>query len=79
MTSNIEYWGKRFGYPDCCIESFKQKILFHNLSEERQKASLYGYVPCQTCAEGILNGSLDIEKIIQEKRKEPKPFKSFSS
>ena len=77
MTSAIEFWGKRYGYPDCCIESFKQKILFCNLSPERQKASQYGYIPCQTCAEGILNGTLDIQKIIQEKRTEPKPFKEY--
>lgn len=77
MTSKIEYWGKHYGYPECCIESFKKITLFHNLSQERQDASLYGFVPCQTCAEGILKGILDIQKKIQEKRLESKPFKDY--
>lgn len=77
MTSHIEYWGNQFGYPQCCIESFKQKALFCNISQERQKASLHGFVPCQACAEAILNGTLDIRKRIQEKRRHPKPFKEY--
>lgn len=77
MTSNIDYWGKRFGYPDCCIESFKERVSFSKISEERRKASLYGYVPCEACAKGILTGSLDIQKSIQANRKEPRPFKEY--
>lgn len=77
MTSNIDYWGKQFGYPDCCIESFKQTIPFCKLSLERQDTSLYGYVPCQKCAEAILKGTLDIQKLIQEKRIHPRPFRDY--
>ena len=56
---------------------FKEKKLFHTLSQERQKTSLHGFVPCQACAEAILNGSLNIQKQIQEKRIDPRPFKEY--
>ena len=76
--SKIRYYGHYFGYPECCIKMFeenrKQKMLFKDYSPIRQKATLGGFVPCDTCAEGMINGTLNMVEVIQSKRKHSQPF-----
>jgi hypothetical protein len=78
MSNVIWKYGDYYGYPDCCIKAFEdyfyQRIEFEQLSLVRQKTSLKGFIPCETCAKKILSKELNIAKLINAKRKHHKSF-----
>lgn len=78
MKSKNQCWGDYFGYPKCCIKAFHtmliQDIKFNQISIERKRATKYGFVPCQRCAQKILEGKIKVEDCILPTRQCPKPF-----
>jgi hypothetical protein len=74
-SSNGEY----YGYKKCCIKAFHRVLLtdtkWGELSNERKTTTTNGFVPCQTCAELILQGKIKIEDCILPTRQCPTPFK----
>lgn len=78
MTSQKQCWGDYFGYKQCCIKAF-HKVLqtdlkWIDLSEERKQTAKNGFVPCQQCAEQILQGIMKVEDCILPSRQCPRPF-----
>lgn len=66
-----EVVGMFFGYPKCCVETWSPNgnmIPWKLRSNEIQKASVNGFVPCQKHAEQINNKKIDIISIINKKR-----------
>jgi hypothetical protein len=56
--------GKFYGYPDCCIYDFVNKIR----TKEQIKASKYsGFIPCVKHAEEILAKKIKIEDLISNR------------
>ncbi len=51
-----------------------QNTKFNEISIERQRATKHGFVPCQRCAQNILEGKMKLEDCILATRKCPKPF-----
>lgn len=78
MSFPKKNYGHYYGYPECCIQAFHrmfvEKKLFKDLSVERKEAAKYGFVPCQTCAERILKGEVNIQDLILPTRQCEKPF-----
>lgn len=74
MKSNGFY----YGYPVCCIREFQTMLrenkVLKEISLERQTATKYGLVPCQTCAERITKGEVQIQDLILPTRQCKKPF-----
>ena len=78
MTLKIPSNGHYYGYPICCILDF-HKMLRENkkvkdISFERQRTAKNGFVPCQVCAEKIVQGNMKVEDCILPTRQCPKPF-----
>ena len=64
----MEKWreyGKFFGYPQCCIDSFCKTR--HISYEQRQVHNNNGFVPCHKCALKILNKEITIEELIKDR------------
>ena len=56
--------GKFYGYPDCCIINFINKIR----TKEQIKASRYtGFMPCVKHAKEILAKKIKLEDLIQNR------------
>jgi hypothetical protein len=66
--------GNYYGYPPCCIQAFHTFTKFKEISEERQKATQNGFVPCQVCAERVLKGEIQLHELILPTRECPTPF-----
>ncbi len=78
MTSQSKCNGDYYGYRKCCIQAFHTLLLedrkWKDISQERKRTTTHGFVPCQKCAEEILEGKRTIEDCILPTRKCPKPF-----
>jgi hypothetical protein len=78
MASQKQCYGEYFGYRKCCIEAFHKVLLtdtkWSELSPERKMTTTNGFVPCQGCAENILQGKMKVEDCILSTRQCPKPF-----
>jgi len=80
MSKQIKY-GKRFGYPECCIEAFVKRnidieddddIIGPNRIQIRVSNNT-GFIPCSYCSWKILSRQCKLEDLIK-KRKYRKPF-----
>lgn len=66
------YNGKKYGYPDCCIEAFAKMtpsyLNRHNpthMDKLRYDASFHsGFIPCEKHAKMILEGKTTLDKLI---------------
>ena len=74
MSFPMKSKGEYYGYPECCIRAFHTFVMFRDISPERQRAAKNGFVPCQDCAEKILNGQRKLHELILPTRKCDKPF-----
>ena len=79
LASHLEYYGKFYGFPTCCIQEFKE--YFEEAKErtnEQRQACSNGFVPCHEHSLQILSGTVKIEDLILPTRKCPKPYKPES-
>lgn len=71
MTKENKYenvwklYGEYFGYPKCCIESFDKQNKFTR--NQRYVHKRKGFIPCDSCAEKILNNETTIEGLIKDR------------
>ena len=74
-TEHLVYYGKYFGYPECCIQDFIQFYLKEKLrTDEQEKVKCFGFIPCHQHALDILTGKITLEAIILSSRQHHKPF-----
>ncbi len=73
----IQYMGKYFGYPDCCIKEFEAMIPVFMRPKVVQEANSTvqdcGFVPCEKCAKRVVSGEITLNELIT-KRICPTPF-----
>ncbi len=78
MTDHLYINGRYYGYPECCIETFVELFNKHPRSRERHFAcKIVGYIPCASCADKILEGTVRVEDLVSEvnsRRNCEKPF-----
>jgi hypothetical protein len=72
---NTQYYkrvGTYYGYPECCIEFFIQNMFYvekRNKAQKNIKASgETGFIPCTKHAKQILNKSITIQDILQNRK-----------
>ena len=75
-------YGKRFGYPECCIEAFIERNT--NVSEpilpnrvQRRVGKGTGFIPCSYCCWKVVSGKCKLEDLITD-RKERRTFPETS-
>lgn len=81
MSNWIKY-GKRFGFPECCIEAFVERNIDDDniiLPSRIQKriGNKTGFIPCSYCCWKVLSGKCKLEDLIKD-RKERKSFPQTS-
>lgn len=70
---NFQQMGNYFGYPQCCIDNFKQRAEIiretqnYHSTDNQSKVSVGGFVPCEMHADQIANGEITIESLITER------------
>lgn len=60
--------GKYFGYPDCCIEAFKERFIslfVHGRKED--SGGFSGFIPCKSCRESIDNDPSRVTELIKDR------------
>lgn len=81
MSNWIKY-GKRFGYPECCIRAFivrnidDDNIILPNRIQKRV-ANGKGFIPCSYCAWKVLSRQCKLEDLIKD-RQERRQFPETS-
>jgi len=63
LETHLRLQGKKFKYPQCCIDQFVKRVLDRVLQNKRVpmkeknvQASCYrGYMPCDTCTDEIFD------------------------
>ena len=75
MSQWIKY-GKRFGFPECCIEAFVERNILPNRIQKRIGNNT-GFIPCSYCCWKVLSGKCKLEDLIKD-RKERKAFPQTS-
>ena len=72
VKEHRNYYGKLFGYPQCCIDSFcldkRQREPIRTIASKKT-----GFIPCMKQAEQITNGEITLESLITN-RLHSKPF-----
>jgi hypothetical protein len=66
-VNRVVYWGKHYGYPQCCIKSF----LSNNEKTTNQKKCLDDnkrFVPCSFHADLIVSGKKTVEQLIRKRK-----------
>lgn len=81
MSNWIKY-GKRFGYPECCIRAFIDRnidddnIILPNRIQ-RRVSNGKGFIPCSYCSWKVLSRQCKLEDLIKD-RKERRQFPETS-
>lgn len=75
MKNRFISTGRYFGYPDCCIAEFLQRVIKHLNGEKLKplgrKLSGTGYIPCESCNKKT---KAELIAVIAKNRKHSKPF-----
>jgi hypothetical protein len=68
--SNFYTLGKFYGYPDCCINQFINKITnYEKHTKDQIKVSKYkGFIPCKYHTKLILDGKMILEDLINDRK-----------
>lgn len=73
---SLDKWvilGRFFGYPECCINAFKN---FEHIGGDSRKLDGTGYIPCATCNKKSTKFLIDV---INKKRISRLPFPEENS
>jgi hypothetical protein len=71
VSKYSEHWqerGRYYGYPECCIENFVNKVIFRKLSKEQEQVHKnHGFIPCPECAKKVVEGITTLEGLIKDR------------
>lgn len=59
-------YGKRFGYPNCCIESFTKNSRPSRI--QLRVSNNTGFIPCSYCCWKILSKKCKLEDLIKDRK-----------
>lgn len=60
--------GEYFGYPQCCIKAFKERVPAMFRPDVVQRAIFGGFVPCEACAKRVVAGEITIHQLIKDRK-----------
>ena len=67
---DIEFWkqnGKYFGYPQCCIDAFCNRVGVELTPEQNSVIDNHGFIPCQHHAIMILQKRTTLKELISNR------------
>jgi hypothetical protein len=70
-------YGKRFGYPECCIEAFlirnedDDNIIPPNRVQKRVGNGT-GFIPCSYCSWKVISGKCKLEDLLKNRKERVK-------
>lgn len=65
-----QHWRERgayYGYPSCCINAFVRRPINATFTENEEKYSKAGFLPCKKHLKMIKQGKIQIEDLIQKR------------
>lgn len=65
-----EHWRERgayYGYPSCCVNAFVRRPMNAGFTEDEEKYSKAGFLPCKKHLKMIKQGKIQIEDLIQNR------------
>ena len=68
---DIDNWkerGKYYGYPQCCIDAFCDRIDLNITPAQEQVIDNHGFIPCHDHALMIISGKATLESLIEERQ-----------
>lgn len=68
---DIDHWkekGKYYGYPQCCIDAFCDRIDLNITPAQEQVIDNHGFIPCHDHALMIISGKATLESIIENRQ-----------
>lgn len=85
-TEENSPYGKKLGYPDCCIKEFCDQspfVLKHSISDANDHmrfeaahidGAYSGFIPCVAHAKEIIAGKITLASLIKDRSSEFPPF-----
>lgn len=71
-----QYWskaGRYFGYPECCIEWFINRIGYDVNEEQEAISNGNGFIACPACAKKVVTKEINFTDLIKN-RIHPEPY-----
>jgi len=67
---DIDHWkekGKYYGYPQCCIDAFCNRIDLNLTPAQEQVLDNHGFIPCHDHALMVVKGEVTLESLIKNR------------
>jgi hypothetical protein len=67
---DIDHWkekGKYYGYPQCCIDAFCNRIDLNLTPAQEQVLDNHGFIPCHDHALMVVKGEVTLESLIENR------------
>jgi hypothetical protein len=67
---DIDHWkekGKYYGYPQCCIDAFCNRVDLNLTPAQEQVLDNHGFIPCHDHALMVIKGELTLESLIENR------------
>jgi hypothetical protein len=72
MCQKWKQYGKRFGYPQCCINAFVNRCKNNQYIEptriQMRIGNHTGFIPCSYCCWKVLTNQCKLEDLIENRR-----------
>jgi hypothetical protein len=67
---DIDHWkekGKYYGYPQCCIDAFCNRLDLNLTPAQEQVLDNHGFIPCHEHALMVVKGEVTLESLIENR------------
>jgi hypothetical protein len=67
---DIDHWkekGKYYGYPQCCIDAFCNRLDLNLTPAQEQVLDNHGFIPCHDHALMVIKGKVTLESLIENR------------
>lgn len=67
---DIDHWkekGKYYGYPQCCIDAFCNRLDLNLTPAQEQVLDNHGFIPCHDHALMVIKGEVTLESLIENR------------